>query len=643
MVANRGGVTVLRKRRFLAAIILFLVVISVLPLTRYSQAAEIEVTTFDFLHVDIDILSNSDMEITETQKYSFLEGTFHYGYRWIPLDEVGSIDEVQVYEDGCPYVRDPAVRRWIENYKQSGESPAGDYYAYYTWNEDDKLWIGWWYPETKGGSRIFEISYTVHGGLWFHSDGDQLYWRAIFSNRNKPIREATVTVRFPEPVSDQFTIYSYGVEAQKSIIDERTIKFASTEPVPGDTVLDIRIVFPHGIVTAPPTFSQEPRGVGEWIVQTAEKARLWIEDNPTTMVVINWCLFGIGAVFVFGGALWLVIVQRQRAAQPKISPLTSYLTPPPDDLPPTLVGKLINGAYGFLGDIFYLAQQGFLTITEQVEPRWYGLKRDFLLERHTNKQDPPYRYQVSLLNLLFHDESRIRLSENRHSWRRTAEQIREQLDADGIRLGLLRRVDRETIRTTGWAASHLGKLGLVCLILGIVILGLSAVTQAGGAALFAGGAALTFGVASLHLNMVPARVKRTEEGALVAIKWQSYRYYLWLAAEEKLILTRVTQHLSTDLPYAIRFGLGQKLVKALTMMGRPAPVPHWYHPHLMPEDIRYPGRELSLLDIRGGFSTLLRAIRRALPAMAEVGPARIVASVPIELDEPGENHSNRNE
>ncbi len=587
----------LRKRRFLAAIILFLVIISVLPFARYSQAAEIEVTTFDYLRVDIDVLSNSDMKITETQKYSFLEGTFHYGYRWIPLDEVGSIDEVQVYEDGRPYARDPAVRRWIEKYKQTGESPAGDYYAYYTWTEDDKLWIGWWYPETKGGSRIFEISYTVHGGLWFHNDGDQLYWRAIFSNRNKPIGKATVTVRFPEPVSDQFTIYSYGVEAQKSIIDERTIEFTTMGPVPNDVALDIRIVFPHGIVTAPPTFPQEPQGVGEWIVHTAEKARLWIEDNPTTMVVINWCLFGVGAVFMFGGALWLVIIQRQRAAQPKIYRPSSYLTSPPDDLPPALVGKLVNGAYGFLGDIFYLAQQGFLTITEQVEPRWYGLKRDFLLERR-GKKNPPYRYQVNLLKLLFHNEPRIRLSENRHSWHRTAEQIREQLDADGIRHGLLRRVDRETIRTTGWGASHLGKIGLACSILGIIMLGISTAIQAGGVALFTGGAALTFGVASLHLNMVPARVKRTEKGTTLATQWQSYRYYLWLAAKGRLIITNKTDHLNTDLPYAVRFGLGQKLVKALTTM---VPSRSYARKHRVPgQGIITPGRHRWFQQITQG-------------------------------------------
>ena len=629
MAANRGGVTVLRKSRLLAVIILFLIAVFAIPFYQHTRAAEIKVASFDSLHVEINILSNSDMEVTETQKYSFLEGTFHHGYRWIPLDEVDSIDEIQVYEDGRPYLRNPAVRRWIDNYQKTGEAVAGDYYAYYTWIEDEKLWIAWWYPETKGGSRIFEINYVVHGGLLFHDDGDQLYWTAIFGDRGRDIGKATVTVHFPEPIVDQLTIYCQGTETQGRIIDDRTIEFTTTGSVPASTALDIRIIFPHGIIAAPPSFSQEPQGIGEWIVQTVGEARLWIEDNPATMAVINWCLFGIGAAFLFGGAFWLITIQRKRAVQPTIYPPSSYRTSPPDDLPPALVGKLINGAYGFLGDIFHLAQQGFLTIREHVEPSWYGQKRDFTLERR-DKKNPSYRYQVQLMDLLFQGESNIRLSENRYPWRSTAERTREQLDADGIRLGLLERVDRETIRTTGWGASYLGKIGLACSILGIIALGLSVTIQAGGVALFTGGMILAFGVASLHLNMVPAQVKRTEKGAMVATQWQAYRYYLWLAAEEKLVLTRATQHLSTDLPYAIRFGLGQKLVKALTVMGRPAAVPHWYHPHLMPGDIKYPGRELSLLDIRGGFSMLLRAIHRALPAMAEVGPATMVASVPIE-------------
>ncbi|UCB42241.1 MAG: DUF2207 domain-containing protein [Dehalococcoidales bacterium] len=628
----------LHKNSWLAAFCLLLIAVPTLALCLQVQAAEEEITSFDSLHIDINILSNSDMEITETQKYSFLSGTFHYGYRWIPLDGVDSIDGVQVYEDGSPYLRNPAVKQWIDNYQKTGESPAGNYYAYHTWTEDNNLWIGWWYPETTGGSRVFEVTYVVHGGLRFFDDGDQLNWMAIFGDRDTAIGQATVTVHLPEPVSStQLFIDSHGVAAEISIIDDRTIEF-TTGSVPDNEELGIRVVLPKGIVDTTPFALREPEGVGEWITQTIETARQWIEYNPLAMRVINWCLIGLGITLILGGSFWLLAIQRRRAAEPIIYPPSSYLTTPPDDLPPALVGKLINGAYGFLGDIFYLAQQGFITITERVEKRWYGQKRDFLLERC--EKTPPYGYQSHLMDLLFHGEPRLYLSENRQVWRKTAERTQEALDLDGIRLGLLQKVDREIIRTTGRWASHLGRIGFVCSLLGIVILALSIVIQAGGAALFVGGITLAFGVASWHLNRVPARVKRTEKGALVATQWQAYRYYLWLTARERLILTRGADHLDRDLPYAVRFGLGKKLVRALTTMGRPAPVPHWYNPHLMPEeDARSGGEELSLLDIRRGFYKLLGEVRRALPAMAQVGPAIMVASSEAEVDEAAESQS----
>lgn len=196
-----GWVTMLHKSSLLIALFSLLITVPTLALCLKAEADEGQSISFDSLRVDINVLSDSDMEITEVQKYSFLSGTFHYGYRWIPLDRVASIDGIQVSEDGSPYVRDPAVRRWIENYAKTGESPAGNYYAYYSWTDDDKLWIGWWYPETTGGSRVFEITYLVHGAMRALDDGDQLYWQAIFGDRDTAIGRATVTVHLPESLS----------------------------------------------------------------------------------------------------------------------------------------------------------------------------------------------------------------------------------------------------------------------------------------------------------------------------------------------------------------------------------------------------------------------------------------------------------
>jgi hypothetical protein len=266
------------------------IAIPVLTLCQQAQATAEQNVLFDSLLVDINVLSNSDIEITETQKYSFLSGNFHYGYRWIPLDAVDSIDEIQVYEDGHPYIMDPTVRQWIDDYQNAGEFPDENYCAYCTWTEGDNLWIGWWYPATKGGSRVFEIKYTVHGGLWLHEDGYQLYWQAIFSDRDIAIGSTKVTVHLPEPVSStQLFIDSYGMEAHSNIVDDRTIEF-TTGPLPDNTGLSIRVIFPHDIINTLPFDVGKTRGVGDWLVSV-------------------WA--GLGAAFVLGGVLSLVVIRRR--------------------------------------------------------------------------------------------------------------------------------------------------------------------------------------------------------------------------------------------------------------------------------------------------------------------------------------------
>ena len=53
---------------------------------------------WEFINVDIDVQENGDMLITETQKYVFIGPHTNERFRWIPLDRVGRITDVQVLE-----------------------------------------------------------------------------------------------------------------------------------------------------------------------------------------------------------------------------------------------------------------------------------------------------------------------------------------------------------------------------------------------------------------------------------------------------------------------------------------------------------------------------------------------------------------
>ncbi len=246
---------------------------------------------YDFINFDINILANSDMEITETQKFVFTSGNFHYGYRWLPLDKVDSIDRVEVWENGKKYPQNPEVKEWIYMQKKEGGSDGGDTYAFTTWTEGNKMWIGWWFPETQGGSRTFSIRYLVHGGLSIYKEVDWLHWKAIFKDRDVPIMSGRVTVHFPKPVSPERLITdSSGVATQSKIIDDRTIEF-TTGRIPQGKELKIKVIFPRGIVAA---------DVPQW--QKESNSHSWFE-----------LLFIFLALLFF--LLWFFYLIRSRGAR----------------------------------------------------------------------------------------------------------------------------------------------------------------------------------------------------------------------------------------------------------------------------------------------------------------------------------------
>ncbi|UCH51434.1 MAG: hypothetical protein JSV54_01305, partial [Chloroflexota bacterium] len=75
---------------------------------------------YESINVDIQILENSDLVISETQTFAFTSGDFHYGFRSIPTDRLESIDNVEGWEDGRQYQLNPLVKEWIEIRQKTG-------------------------------------------------------------------------------------------------------------------------------------------------------------------------------------------------------------------------------------------------------------------------------------------------------------------------------------------------------------------------------------------------------------------------------------------------------------------------------------------------------------------------------------------
>ena len=68
---------------------------------------------WEFIDVDIEVLENGDMLVTETQKYVFRAAHTNERYRWISLDKVDHIDNVQDRRESVPSLERPYDRvRW---------------------------------------------------------------------------------------------------------------------------------------------------------------------------------------------------------------------------------------------------------------------------------------------------------------------------------------------------------------------------------------------------------------------------------------------------------------------------------------------------------------------------------------------------
>ena len=178
------------------------------------------------INVVIDVQSNGDMLVTETQEYVFNREHSNQRYRYIPLNKVDDITDVTVSENN-----------------KIIPSQVG--------KKNNQLWIKWQHELNPPESHTFAIKYRVIGGLPVTSHTAQVYWKAIFGDRSAPIQNAKVTVKLPKSVAGK--IYSYNsypnsipVSAQK--LDEQTIEFIAQKSIPQGQELEVQVRFPNDVL-----------------------------------------------------------------------------------------------------------------------------------------------------------------------------------------------------------------------------------------------------------------------------------------------------------------------------------------------------------------------------------------------------------
>lgn len=535
----------------LAAVLLSsLVGVASLP----ASAAE-KSLVWERFDVDIQVNNDGTFDVAEHQAIRFIDGTFTFGYRDIPKRNFSYLSDWSV-TDAAGNVYTQAM---------SGGLP-------YTFVVDDSggsYTIRWYFPETSQ-AQTYTLRYRVHDGLRYYADGDQLWWKAVYADRQFPVLESRVRVLVPSPaLINQWAAYINEEDARDSVTaellsDSRTILFNTLRSLRAGEELEVRVQFTSGVVagSAPSWQAAADSRAAQLEAEQAFRDR-W---GPVATVLLGV----LTLVLVLGGPALVYLMWYNYGRDKPVARIADYLPEPPDDLPPGLAGTLLDDSadmQDIVATVVDLARRRALSITEIKEEGFFRIGTDFIYRRE--RDDVPLSaFESRLIKDIFGNGDEKRLSKLKNKFYKDIPDIKTAMYDDLIARGYYRS-NPEKVRTQFGCLGGAAMIGagLLSVALMIWLIDLTA------AAILPG---IGFTAIAISL-LIAARFmpRKTDAGAEAAARWKAFKEYLRNidkysdVAAQKEIWDRW-------LPYAIAFGLDKEYIR--TFEGVNAPAPGWYIP-----------------------------------------------------------------
>jgi uncharacterized membrane protein YgcG len=568
---------------------LLLLIALLLPASVQAQSQSLFWERYD---VDITVTKEGDLLVEERQSITFTSGSFHYGYRTIPMDKTDGIVNVEVWEGGTQFL----------------PSSSGSEYTFRANEEGNELIVYWYFPYTSNSSHTYTFRYTVKGGVKINEEeGDSIFWKAIPPDHSFPIRNSRVTVRFPSGV-DLGDIVSYGASAEATVEGD-TVTFVASRQIPAGQEMEIGIAFGPGLVTA-----DKP----DW------------QAHEETAGTLNLVLGVLGFLLLVGGLLGVLLLWYLRGRDPEVGLVAEYLSEPPSDVPPGVAGTLVDeraDMQDVIATLVDLARRGYLEMVEtQASRGLFGLgsASEFTFRRTEKSWDGLLSFERTLLDKILGRRTERDLSDLKNKFYTAIPQIRKGLYKQTVENQFF-RTDPDTVRGR---FAGLG-IGLLVLTAGIGFLAVAALSDA------AGGVICPFvgvGVAAVALIIVgQAMPVKTRKGSEEAAKWKAFKRYLQ-DIERYAKLEEATDQFDRYLPYAIAFGVERTWINKFASV--PAtPVPIWYFPvwtsgHRIGEGARPStrgGQAPSLDGMSRGIGSGLAGMSAGLTSMLNTASSTLVS------------------
>jgi type II secretory pathway pseudopilin PulG len=541
----------MRTQRLRLTAALILAVLTLLPAVAWlanPTAANAQSQQYHMDNYDSRITVNPDgsLDIVETLAYSFDSGTFRRGLRVWDLEKLDSITEVKVTEttDGqeAPYTFgsfDPDETR---------NPPARTYGLE---NTGGQLRLRWIYGQTSNAKRSFQVSYHVNGAIRVYDDRDELQWYAVPPDWGSDIDKSEVIVTFPAGADTS----GWTTEAVPSFANigkqGNVITYSTVSGLGGGFEVGAKV--PKGVLAATKPSWQES-----------------VDNRERLRPLLDVGLLLLSALVLVGGIMWGISRWYRRGRDLPVKLPIDYMAEPPSDLPPGLVGTLLDESADVrdvISTVVDQGQKGNLTITETQRG---GLLSSPDFEYTMTGGAVDYRYEQMVLNALFRGgQQSVQLSDLKNSFYTSLPAIYTEMYQTLVALKYFPE-NPQAVR-----ARNIG--------LGVSVIGLGALVFFGGFVfgdmfswmILALGAALAI-VGIVWAILGAAMPRKTDKGAEETAKWRAFQRYL----EQIQTYTNVQEaadRFQKYLPYAVALGVDQQFVRQFNSV--PQAMPTWYHPY----------------------------------------------------------------
>lgn len=515
---------------------------------------------------DADMTVNKDgsVDVLETWVVNFQGGPFHYAFRSIPLNKISAVDFQGVTEND-------------QAYERSSAETANTFEV--QWAEGERQ-LTWYFSPTTNQTRTFELHYRLADALRIYDSGDQFWWKFVELGRVYSITAAKATVHLPSQFdASQIVATTYTgplEEGGARVVDGQTVEFTGG-PFEPDVEWEIRVQFPHGVVT---------QAVQPW--QQIEQARLDLEAKQARAAQ-QFAFYSLAStlLILIGGALAFLLLWYLRGRDQATALPAEFLNAPPDEPPgsgkvltPALAGTLIDeeaNVRDVLSTLIDWAQRGIIHIRALPGgSKTADVNDDYAYEK-IGANAPPlqYQYERELMQRLWAGETTRSMGMIRAKFTDSLDTMFNALYDELVRLGYFEtRPDRVRVHyyRYGWLLLVLTAPAafLFQIFVGDWIspeLPFSLLALAPWIALALAAAA----------GMVLSRYmpRKTPMGAQAAARWHAFRRYLE-NIEKYTNVADAKEQFEKYLPYAIAFGIDKTWVQKFAAVDTPAPA--WYTP-----------------------------------------------------------------